>query len=53
MELLERASCASRSELIRRAVRMTFGEQGMDGKLRALSASAGSWKVGRARGAEN
>lgn len=55
LELLERASRdtgASRSELIRRAVRTTFGEQGKDEKLRALRASAGSWRGQRASGAE-
>jgi Arc/MetJ-type ribon-helix-helix transcriptional regulator len=55
LELLERASRdtgASRSELIRRAVRTTFGEQGKDEKLRALKASAGSWQGRRASGAE-
>jgi Arc/MetJ-type ribon-helix-helix transcriptional regulator len=54
LELLERASRdtgASRSELIRRAVRATFGEQGKDEKLRALEASAGSWRR-RGSGAE-
>jgi Arc/MetJ-type ribon-helix-helix transcriptional regulator len=53
--LLERASRdtgASRSELIRRAVRTTFGEQGKDERLRALRASAGSWRDRRASGAE-
>lgn len=55
LELLERASRdtgASRSELIRRAVRTTFGEQGADEKLRALKASAGSWSGRRSSGAE-
>jgi Arc/MetJ-type ribon-helix-helix transcriptional regulator len=55
LELLDRASRdtgASRSELIRRAVRAMFGEQGRDEKLRALEASAGSWRGGRATGAE-
>ncbi|HEX2707944.1 MAG TPA: ribbon-helix-helix protein, CopG family [Solirubrobacterales bacterium] len=55
LELLERASRdtgASRSELIRRAVRATFGEQGKDERLRALKASAGSWRGRRASGAE-
>jgi Arc/MetJ-type ribon-helix-helix transcriptional regulator len=55
LELLERASRdtgASRSELIRRAVRTTFGEQGKDEKLRALQVSAGSWRGQRANGAE-
>jgi Arc/MetJ-type ribon-helix-helix transcriptional regulator len=53
--LLERASRdtgASRSELIRRAVRTTFGEQGKDERLRALRASAGSWRGRRVTGAE-
>jgi Arc/MetJ-type ribon-helix-helix transcriptional regulator len=55
LELLERASRdtgASRSELIRRAVRATFGEQGKDERLRALKASAGSWRGRRTSGAE-
>lgn len=55
LELLDRASRdtgASRSELIRRAVRTTFGEQGKDEKLRALQASAGSWRGRRTSGAE-
>jgi len=55
LELLERASRdtgASRSELIRRAVRRTFGEQGKAERLRALEASAGSWHGRRAGGAE-
>jgi Arc/MetJ-type ribon-helix-helix transcriptional regulator len=55
LKLLERASRdtgASRSELIRRAVRTTFGEQGKDEKLRALNASAGSWRGQRTSGAE-
>lgn len=55
LELLERASRdtgASRSELIRRAVRRTFGERGRDEKLRGLEASAGSWQGQRASGAE-
>lgn len=55
LELLDRASRdtgASRSELIRRAVRTTFGEEGKAEKLRALQASAGSWQGRRAGGAE-
>jgi Arc/MetJ-type ribon-helix-helix transcriptional regulator len=46
LELLDRVARgtgASRSELIRRAVRSTFGERSKDDKLRALDASAGSW----------
>lgn len=55
LELLERASRdtgASRSELIRRAVRATFGEQGKGDRLRALKASAGSWQGRTISGAE-
>ena len=55
LELLERAaqaSGASRSELIRRAVRSTFGEGTRVERLRALEASAGSWKGRRLTGAE-
>lgn len=47
LELLDRASVttgASRSELIRRAVRATFGGQTIEERRRALQASAGSWK---------
>jgi Arc/MetJ-type ribon-helix-helix transcriptional regulator len=47
LELLDRvarATGASRSELIRRAVRSTFGERTRDEKVRALRASAGSWR---------
>jgi len=55
LKLLEAASRdtgASRSELIRRAVRTTFGEQGKDEKLRGLKASAGSWRARRTTGTE-
>jgi Arc/MetJ-type ribon-helix-helix transcriptional regulator len=55
LALLERASRdsgASRSELIRRAVRTTFSEKGKDERLRALTASAGSWRGRRPSGAE-
>lgn len=55
LELLERAAQAtgaSRSELIRRAVRSTFGEGTRVERLRALEASAGSWKGRRLTGAE-
>jgi len=47
LELLDRVSRltgASRSELVRRAVRTTFGERTTADKLRALEASAGSWR---------
>jgi len=46
LELLDRAAGAtgaSRSELIRRAVRSTFRDSTKAEKLRALDASAGSW----------
>lgn len=49
LELLDRASRetgASRSELIRRAVRSTFGASGREERLRALEATAGSWRRG-------
>lgn len=55
LELLERASQetgASRSELVRRAVRSTFGRQGKDERLSGLKASAGSWRGRRRTGAE-
>ena len=55
LELLDRvarATGASRSELIRRAVRSTFGEKTKAEKLRALDASAGSWSGRRFTGAE-
>jgi Arc/MetJ-type ribon-helix-helix transcriptional regulator len=47
LELLDRvarATGASRSELVRRAVRSTFGERTKEEKIRALTASAGSWR---------
>jgi hypothetical protein len=47
LELLDRvarATGASRSELVRRAVRNTFGQPTKDDKLQALEASAGSWR---------
>jgi len=55
LELLERVSRttgASRSELIRRAVRSTFGEKSKADKVRALHESAGSWRGRRQSGAE-
>lgn len=45
--LLDRAAAesgASRSELIRRAIRRTFGEHPQEARLEALRRSAGSWK---------
>jgi len=55
LELLDRvalATGATRSELIRRAVRTAYGEQTKAEKLRALRASAGSWKNRTFTGAE-
>jgi Arc/MetJ-type ribon-helix-helix transcriptional regulator len=55
LELLDRASQetgASRSELVRRAVRSTFGRQGKDERLNGLRASAGSWRGRRHTGAQ-
>ena len=54
-ELLERASMAtgaSTSELIRRAIRSTFGEKTKEDKLRALQQAAGIWKDRPFTGAE-
>lgn len=55
LELLDRvgrATGASRSELIRRAVRRTFGEKTVAEKLQALDVSAGSWADRGFTGAE-
>ncbi len=55
LELLDRvgrATGASRSELIRRAVRSTFGERTRAQKLDALAESAGSWRDRGFTGAE-
>jgi Arc/MetJ-type ribon-helix-helix transcriptional regulator len=43
---------ASRSELVRRAIRQAFGEKSKADRLRALEASAGSWKDFPLTGAE-
>ncbi|MBA3433834.1 MAG: CopG family transcriptional regulator [Actinobacteria bacterium] len=54
-ELLDRASKAtgaSVSELIRRAIRTTFGVTTKEEKLRALERSAGIWKDRPFTGAE-
>lgn len=56
LELLDRmarATGASRSELIRRAVRSTFGATTKAERLRAIDASAGSWRGRRLTGAES
>ena len=55
LELLARAedeTGASRSELIRRAIRRTFGQQPQDARLDALRRSAGSWQRRPFTGAE-
>jgi Ribbon-helix-helix protein, copG family len=52
LERAEQATGASRSELIRRAVRATFGDTPKADKLRALQASAGSWRRPGLTGAE-
>lgn len=55
LELLDRvarATGASRSELIRRAIRSAFGEKSKAERLLALDASAGSWSGRRLTGAE-
>jgi predicted transcriptional regulator len=55
LELLDRAAevtGASRSELIRRAVRAVYEERGADERLAALQRSAGSWKGRTFTGAE-
>lgn len=55
LELLDRVARvtgASRSELVRRAVRNTFGEPTKADKLEALAASAGSWRGRRFTGSE-
>lgn len=54
-ELLDRtarATGATRSELIRRAIRSTFGEKTKEDKLQALQQSAGIWKDRPFTGAE-
>jgi Arc/MetJ-type ribon-helix-helix transcriptional regulator len=55
LELLDRvarATGASRSELVRRAVRNTFGEKTKAERLRALEASAGTFRGRRMTGAD-
>jgi hypothetical protein len=54
-ELLDNASRstgASRSELIRRAIRKTYGDLSKEEKLQNLRLSAGSWKDRDFTGAE-
>ncbi|MGH3977454.1 MAG: CopG family transcriptional regulator [Pseudonocardiaceae bacterium] len=53
--LLERTSArtgASRSELIRRAVRNQYGTESPEARLAALRASAGAWRDWSGTGAE-
>jgi Arc/MetJ-type ribon-helix-helix transcriptional regulator len=53
LDLLDQVSQetgASRSELIRRAVREVFGEPTKTDRRRALEASAGSWRGRRTSG---
>jgi len=52
LDRVARATGASRSELIRRAVRSTFGTATKAEKLRALDDSAGSWRGRTFTGAE-
>jgi Arc/MetJ-type ribon-helix-helix transcriptional regulator len=55
LALLARAATetgASRSELIRRAIRRTFGEDSPESRLEALHRSAGAWKRRRFTGSE-
>jgi Arc/MetJ-type ribon-helix-helix transcriptional regulator len=55
LELLDRVARttgASRSELIRRAIRSAFGDATKDDRLHALAASAGTWKGRHFSGAE-
>jgi Arc/MetJ-type ribon-helix-helix transcriptional regulator len=55
LELLDRAEArtgASRSELIRRAIRDRYGERGWPARREALRTSAGAWADRGASGAE-
>jgi Arc/MetJ-type ribon-helix-helix transcriptional regulator len=55
LELLDRVSRetgASRSELIRRAVRVAFGETAKEERLQALRRSAGTWSGRQITGQE-
>lgn len=44
LDRVSRATGASRSELVRRAVRSTFGQPTKADRLHALADSAGSWR---------
>jgi len=50
LDCMRRATGASRSELIRCAVRHTFGEMTKSERLRALDASAEAWLLTSAPG---
>jgi hypothetical protein len=55
LELLDRVARvtgASRSELVRRAVRSTFGQPTKADKIQALAVSAGSWRGRRFTGSD-
>lgn len=52
LDRVSKATGASRSELIRRAVRESLGAGGKEDRRLALRASAGSWKGRRFTGAE-
>ena len=55
LALLDRAVCAtgaSRSELIRRAVRQTYGTMSTEQKLQALQETAGAWSDRQVTGAQ-
>ncbi|MGH8926418.1 MAG: ribbon-helix-helix domain-containing protein [Acidimicrobiia bacterium] len=52
LDLVGRVTGASRSELIRRAIRNTFGEKSKADRLQALETSAGSWQGRHFSGAE-
>jgi metal-responsive CopG/Arc/MetJ family transcriptional regulator len=52
LDRASRATGASRSELIRRAVRSTFGDKTKAERLRALAGSAGSWRSRTQTGAD-
>lgn len=52
LDRLARVTGASRSELVRRAVRSTFGQPTRADKLQALAASAGSWRGRRFTGSD-
>ena len=52
LDRVANATGASRSELVRRAIRSTFGEKAKAERLAALDASAGSWSERAFTGAE-